>query len=69
MNQQPMARFRAGQVSCALWENEIQVNGTAKTMLKASVSRRYKDKNGEWKSSKSIQMNDVPRAILALGKA
>ncbi|MBL7223674.1 MAG: hypothetical protein ISS72_07465 [Candidatus Brocadiae bacterium] len=56
---QPIARFRAGQVSCALWENEIQVNGTSKTVLKASVSRRYKDKNGEWKSSQSFGRGGV----------
>ena len=32
--QQPLARFRAGQVSCAIWENEIDVGGTMKTVLK-----------------------------------
>jgi len=69
MNQQPMARFRAGQVSCALWENEIQVNGTAKTMLKASISRRYKDKGGEWKSSQSFSRNEIPLAIYCLEQA
>ena len=69
MNQQPIARFRAGQVSCALWENEIQVNGTAKTMLKASVSRRYKDRDGEWKSSQSFSRNEIFLAIHCLNKA
>jgi len=69
MTGQPMARFRAGQVSCALWENEIQVNGTAKTMLKASVSRRYKDKDGEWKSSQSFSRNEIPLAIYCLERA
>ena len=38
MNQQPIARFRAGQTSCAIWENDINVNGTAKTVLKGYVS-------------------------------
>ncbi|MFC1805830.1 hypothetical protein ACFL09_02490 [Planctomycetota bacterium] len=47
MNQQPLARFRAGQISCAIWENETEVNGTTKTVLKASVSRRYKDRDGK----------------------
>ena len=27
-------------------ENEIQVDGTTKTVLKANVSRRYKDRDG-----------------------
>ena len=67
--QEPVARFRAGQVNCALWKNEINVNGTAKTILKASVSRRYKDRNGEWKSSQSFSRNEIPLAIHVLQKA
>ncbi len=66
---QPIARFRAGQISCALWENEIQANGTAKTVLKASVSRRYKDKDGEWKSSQSFSRNEIVLAIHCLNRA
>lgn len=67
--QQPVARFRAGTVSCALWENDIQVNGQIKTVLKASVARRYKDKAGEWKSSGSFSRNEIPLAIYCLEKA
>ena len=67
--QQPLARFRAGAMSCALWENEIAVNGSSKTVLKASVTRRYKDKNGDWKSSQSFARNEIPLAIYCLGKA
>ncbi|MFC1805663.1 hypothetical protein ACFL09_01615 [Planctomycetota bacterium] len=69
MSEQPLARFRAGAMSCALWENEINVSGTTKTMLKASVSRRYKDKNGDWKSSQSFSRNEIPLAIYCLEKA
>ena len=67
--QQPLARFRAGAMSCALWENEIAVNGTTKTVLKASVSRRYKDKDGNWKSSQSFSRNEIPLAIYCLERA
>ena len=66
---QPLARFRAGAMSCALWENEINVNGTTKTMLKASVSRRYKDRDGNWKSSQSFSRNEIPLAIYCLEQA
>ncbi len=69
MNQQPLARFRAGQISCAIWENEIQVNGTGETVLKASVSRRYKDRDGNWKSSQSFGRNEILLAVWCLGKA
>ena len=65
----PLKKFRAGQVSCALWENEAQVNGRSVRMLKASVERRYKDKNGQWQSSASFSRNEIPLAIYCLQKA
>ena len=67
--QKPKATFRAGQVSGALWENEIKVNGKAVNILKASVSRRYQDSNGEWKTSLNFSRNEIPLAIYCLQKA
>jgi hypothetical protein len=65
----PVAKFRAGQVSAALWENEITVNGRKATMLKATVERRFKDKDGQWKSSNSFSRNEIPLAIYCLQKS
>ena len=66
----PLKKFRAGQVSCALWENEIAVeDGRSVQMLKATVERRYKDKNGEWKSSNSFSRNEIPLVKYCLDKA
>jgi len=66
----PVAKFKAGQVSAALWENEITTkNGHKATMLKASVQRRYKDRDGQWKSSGSFSRNEIPLAIYCLQKA
>jgi len=68
--QKPVAKFKAGQVSAALWENEITVkNGHKATMLKATVERRYRDKDGNWKSSSSFSRNEIPLAIYCLQKA
>jgi len=67
--QKPIAKFSAGQVSCALFENSINVNGSAKTILKASIQRRYKDSDGTWKSSTSFSRNEIPLAIYCLEKA
>jgi len=63
---QPVAKFKAGQVSAAVWENEVTTNGRQVTMLKASVQRRYKDKDGQWKSSYSLSRNEIPLAIYCL---
>lgn len=64
-----MKSFAAGGVRAAIWENEIQVNGSAKTVLKASVDRRYKDKSGTWKSSTSFSRNEIPLPVFVLEKA
>jgi hypothetical protein len=68
--QTPIAKFQAGQVSAALWENQVQIKGRTVTLLKATVQRRYKDKDsGEWKSSGSFGRNEIPLAIYCLQKA
>ena len=67
--QKPLEKFQAGQVSAALWENEITVNGNKTTVLKASIQRRYKDKDSAWKSSTSFSRNEIPLAIFCLEKA
>jgi len=66
---QPMARFRAGGVSAAIWENEAVVQGKQLRILKAQVTRRYKDRSGEWRSSESFSRNEIPLAIYCLQKA
>ena len=66
--QKPVAKFRAGQVTAALWENEITTNGKTVTILKASIQRRYKSGDGTWKSSGSFSRNEIPLAVYCLQK-
>ena len=66
----PVAKFKAGTVAAAVWENQMNINGKTITVLKATVQRRYKDKSsGEWKSSGSFGRNEIPLAIFCLQKA
>ena len=66
----PVAKFRAGQVASAVWENQMNISGKSVTVLKATVQRRYKDNStGEWKSSGSFSRNEIPLAIFCLQKA
>ncbi len=67
--QLPVARIKVGQVSAAVWENLVQTRSGSVKMLKASVQRRYKDKNGEWQSTTSFGRNEIPLAIHCLQKA
>ena len=65
----PVAKFKAGQISAALWENKITAKDRKVTVLKATVQRRYMDKDGNWKSSGSFSRNEIPLAIYCLQKA
>ena len=68
--QKPVAKFKAGQVSAALWENEIKTgNGHTSAVLKATIQRRYKNSQDNWKSSGSFSRNEIPLAIYCLEKA
>ena len=65
----PVWTTKAGSVSGALWENTIAVNGREIVTLKATVLRRYHDKDGTWKRSSSFSRNEIPLAIFVFEKA
>jgi hypothetical protein len=65
----PEKRFRCGGCEAAIFENEISRNGDTVKVKKVSFQKRYKDKDGEWKSTQSLDVNDLPKAILALSSA
>jgi len=65
----PFESLAAGGVRVAIWEHEIQVDGSSKTVLKASIERRCRDKSGAWESSTSFSRNEIPLAIYSLEKA
>jgi|GEM_PF-674934 len=65
----PIKRIVAGSVSAAIWENTVNINGEGRPILKASVNRRYRDGEGQWKTSSTFSRNELPLAILALQQA
>ena len=69
IGQTPVAKFRAGQMASAVWANEMEVKGRTVTILKATVQRRYKDREGNWQSSQSFARNEIPLAIHCLQQA
>ena len=67
--QKPVEKIKGGNnVSAALWENQVQVNGKTVTMLKLTVQRRYLDKNGKWQTSNSFSKAELPDAIYCMQK-
>ena len=66
---QPEKRFKCGNCEAAIFENEINTAGKLITVKKTVTQKRYKDAEGEWKSTHSLDKNEIPKMILALSKA
>ena len=61
----PETTFRIGLVSASVFVNEIQTDDGPKEIRNVNLQRRYKD-NGEWKSSTSFGLSDLPLATRVL---
>lgn len=70
MTNAPEKRFRAGAISATVWQNEGQFkDGKPSSYNTISFERGYKDKEGNWKSTSSLRIADVPKAVVVLNKA
>ena len=65
----PERKFSAGGISATVWANEKEVNGAPVAIKTVALSRSYKDRDGQWKQSASLRVNDIPKAQLVLEKA
>lgn len=66
---QPEKRFKAGSCEAAVFENEIKRNGETVRVKKVAIQKRYKAQDDTWKSTYSLDVNDIPKMMLALSKA
>ena len=66
---QPVAKFKHGNVEAAIFENEIKKDGKIFRIRKVVLQRNYLDRNDSWQSTSSLDVNDVPKAVLVLSKA
>ena len=65
----PEKKFRAGAVAATIWANEAVRDGKKVTYRTVSFERSYKDKDNEWKTTSSLRVADIPKAVLVLSKA
>jgi hypothetical protein len=65
----PEISFKCGSCDAAVFENEILAGGKTIKVKKVSFQKRYKNSDGEWKNTYSLDVNDIPKTILALSKA
>ncbi len=61
----PEQKYSAGGITATVWANTKD----GKTFHNVSFDKRYKDKEGNWKSTNSLNVTDLPKAIMVLGKA
>jgi hypothetical protein len=57
----PVAKIRVDQINASVWKNQTEKG----TFYNVTFESRYRDGEGNWKSSHSYTSND----LLALGKA
>ena len=66
----PEKKFRAGAISATVWLNQGQrPNGEVSEFRTITLDRRYMDKEGQWQSTTSLRVNDIPKARAVFQKA
>ena|GEM_PF-1583265 len=62
----PEKKFRAGAISATVWKNQSKEGNEFSSV---SFEKGYKDAAGEWKSTSHLNVNDLPKALVVIGKA
>lgn len=66
----PVAKFQFGGISAAVFRNEARrADGTTFSVFNTVLQRTYVDANGEYRTTSSFGVNDLPRAIACLQRA
>ena len=64
----PKKTFRAGPIQASVFMNARKVDGKSTEIPSVNFQKRYLDA-GEWKTTNSLNLADLPRAVLVLWKA
>jgi hypothetical protein len=63
--QKPDKKFKAGAVTATVWKNDLKDRqGNGFSVYTVSFERTYKDRDGQWKSTSSLRINDIPKLQL-----
>lgn len=65
----PEKKFRAGAISATVWKNHGVKDGQISEYQTVTFERSYKDKEGNWQTTNSLRVNDLPKASVVLQKA
>ena len=61
----PEKKFRAGGIVATIWKN----GEGDKTFFTVNIERNYKDKDGNWKNTNNVMVNDLPKVVLVCQEA
>lgn len=65
-NQKPLHKVKVGSAQVAIWQHFTEKGNE---FLTASLSRSYKDKEGEWQNGYSFSVEQMESAIDAMTSA
>ena len=57
----PAKKFRAGGVSATIWVNKGNANGKETEYNTISLERVYTDKEGNWQTTSTFRVGDLPK--------
>ena len=67
MTNQPTKKWRSGNISGAIWENEKEVNGSKVSFKTASLRRAWKKEGDVWRDETiNFRRQDLPKLISIL---
>jgi hypothetical protein len=69
MSNKPEKVFQHGAVKAAIFANEREKDGRVFTMKSVSFQKLYRDKEGVLKTTTSLEVDDLPKAMVVLQKA
>ncbi|MBT4604511.1 hypothetical protein HOC01_02635 [archaeon] len=65
----PQKKYRAGAISATVWSNSFQNEKGSGSYNTVSLERIYQDKEGNWKSTNSLRLNDLPKVAAVMQRA
>ena len=64
----PKKKYRAGGITATLWKNSFVKEGKKGHYDTVSLERVYQDKEGNWQSTNSLRVNDLPKVGVLMQK-
>ena len=68
-NQRPIRVYDAYPVKLAIWQRTVESATGSKLMRSATFERVYRDQSGKWQTSRSLNVEDLPKAMMLAQRA